>query len=83
MLGFFGAIRHLTGDINAASVSSALSGAKAIPLPMSGGATFTCDGSVIPALPSVCSEGVQMAVVGADGAPASPRKIDTSGMFAL
>ena len=83
VLAFRSAIQHLTGPITAARVATAMRAAKAVPLPMSGGETFTCDGTAIAVLPSVCSAGVQMAVADANGVPQSPQKIDTTGMFAL
>ena len=83
VLGFFNVLRGLTGDVNAASVAKAMHEATRVPLPMSGGATFTCDGSAIKALPSVCSAGVQMATADASGVAQSPQKIDVSGMFAF
>ena len=83
VLAFRSAIQHLTGNITAARVAAAMHAAKAVPLPMSGGDTFTCDGSAIAVLRSVCSAGVQMAVADANGVPQSPQKIDTTGMFAL
>jgi branched-chain amino acid transport system substrate-binding protein len=83
VLAFHSAIQDLTGNISAARVAAAMHDAKGVPLPMSGGGTFTCDGSAIKVLPSVCSAGVQIAVADANGVPQSPQKIDTTGMFAL
>jgi branched-chain amino acid transport system substrate-binding protein len=83
VLGLHAAISGVAGDVTAAKVAQAMGAAVAVPLPMSGGATFTCDGSAIAVLRSVCSAGVQMAVSDSHGVPQSPEKIDTTGMFAF
>jgi branched-chain amino acid transport system substrate-binding protein len=41
--------------INASVVTSSFRAAKALPLFMGGGATFTCDGKQVPKLPALCS----------------------------
>jgi branched-chain amino acid transport system substrate-binding protein len=83
VLGFFGAIGELSGEVTAAAVDEAMRASAGVPLPMSGGSTYTCDGKAIPLLPSVCSANVQVATVDADGAPGSPTTIDITGMIAL
>jgi hypothetical protein len=54
-------------DVTPAAVLSALSKANGIPLPLAPGLTLTCNGSVITALPDVCSAGVYMYKLSSSG----------------
>ncbi|MFD1813301.1 ABC transporter substrate-binding protein [Rhodococcus gannanensis] len=54
MLGFVRAVQGLTGDVTKETVGNALRGAKDIPLPAAEGVTFTCDGTAIPGMSSIC-----------------------------
>lgn len=44
-----------TGDLTAASITTALHSAKDIPMPLGLGAKLTCDGTALAAFPAVCS----------------------------
>ncbi|MCM3921801.1 ABC transporter substrate-binding protein [Frankia sp. AiPs1] len=55
VLGLVRAVAGITGEITPASMSTALSAAKNVPLPAGHGITFTCDGKAIPAFKAICT----------------------------
>jgi branched-chain amino acid transport system substrate-binding protein len=56
----------VAGDPTAETVDTALAGAREVPLPLFDGATFTCDGRVIPRWPAVCAAYALQGVVEGD-----------------
>ncbi|MCM3920151.1 ABC transporter substrate-binding protein [Frankia sp. AiPs1] len=55
MMSFIRAAQGIRGDISPAAVIAAVKSAKNVPLPIGHGITFTCDGTALPPLVSVCS----------------------------
>ncbi|MEV0354889.1 ABC transporter substrate-binding protein [Nocardia sp. NPDC050697] len=55
VLALAGATDGIQGEVNAASIKEALRAAKGVEMPAGGGITFTCDGTAVPMLPSICS----------------------------
>jgi branched-chain amino acid transport system substrate-binding protein len=56
-----------SGDVTAATVLHQVETVKNVVLPLSGGITFTCDGSAIPLLKSVCSSSAAVGIVSGSG----------------
>jgi branched-chain amino acid transport system substrate-binding protein len=58
-VGMLGLVRAANAnkvtEPTAANLLAAMKTAKAVPLPLGGGNTFTCDGSAVPSLPAICS----------------------------
>ena len=69
VLGLYRVIENLTGDISPATVTGALKAAKDIPLPIGAGLKFTCNGTAIPQLPSICSKTLLVGPVDSEGKP--------------
>jgi branched-chain amino acid transport system substrate-binding protein len=67
--------------VNAAAVLHEAQSAQGIPIPLSGGQTFTCDGKAIPRLSSVCSSSAAVGVVGNGYAVSHVKVYDTSSLF--
>jgi branched-chain amino acid transport system substrate-binding protein len=57
VMNLAGALRTIPvgTTVDAAATTSALRAAKAVPLFLGGGATYTCDGTAFPGLKSLCS----------------------------
>ncbi|WP_067662757.1 ABC transporter substrate-binding protein [Nocardia miyunensis] len=72
MLGLVRAAQGVTGDPNAAAISTAIKSAQNVPLPAGHGITFTCNGSTIAQLPSICSTQLVTVTVD-DGKPTDPQ----------
>ncbi len=70
-----------TGDVTAASVLDRVKTAKDIPIPLSGGITFTCDGTAIPLLKSVCSAATSIGVLNAKGEAENLKQVDPGPLF--
>ncbi|HWF21098.1 MAG TPA: ABC transporter substrate-binding protein [Acidimicrobiales bacterium] len=70
-----------TGDVSASTIQSQLESRKNVPLPLSGGLTFTCNGTAIPLLKSVCSATTYLGVLTAKGQIASAQKFNSSALF--
>lgn len=71
MLGLVRATQGLQGEPTAAAVAAALGSAKNVPMPAADGISFTCDGTVMPMLPAVCTDQVIRATV-RDGKATDP-----------
>jgi branched-chain amino acid transport system substrate-binding protein len=67
--------------LTAATVLHDVQSAQGVPIPLSGGQTFTCDGKAIPRLPSVCSSSAAVGVVGNGYAVSHLKVYDTSSLF--
>ncbi|MDO8389769.1 MAG: ABC transporter substrate-binding protein [Actinomycetota bacterium] len=71
-----------TGDIDNASIMTAMKAAADIEMPFTGGLTYTCDGTAIPILANVCSAQFSMATVAADGTLSDFTQVDASEAYA-
>lgn len=72
MLAVVRATQGVTGDPTGAAVATAIKSAQNVPLPAGHGITFTCDGSAMAQLPSVCTTQAVTATV-SDGKPTDPQ----------
>lgn len=82
MMGLVNLLNGYTGDIDNASLLAAIKAAKPAPIPLSGGLTFTCDGTAIPILANVCSGAMQMAVVDDKGGLSDFTPVDAGEAYA-
>ncbi|MBX6389565.1 MAG: ABC transporter substrate-binding protein [Frankia sp.] len=67
LLSFGRALEGLTGEVTPEAVLEAFKSAKDVPLFLGGGITFSCDGSAVAFLPSVCSGDTLIGVLNAEG----------------
>ena len=74
MLGLVRAAQGLTGDVSAANLIAAIKSASNVPLPLGHGITFTCSGTALPGLISVCSTSTISEEM-AGGKPTNPQVI--------
>ena len=70
-----------SGPVTAAGVNKQIRTAKNVLLPLSDGATFTCNGKIIPSLRSVCSVVTQIGTLKANGIATDIKNIDASSLF--
>jgi branched-chain amino acid transport system substrate-binding protein len=82
VLSLVNLMKGYTGTVDAAGVMQQIQTAKDVPIPLSGGSTFTCDGKAIPVLKNVCSGSVGLGVLDAQGRLGKPQQIDVSPLFA-
>lgn len=71
MLGLVRGAQGVQGEPTAAAVGEALASATDVPMPAADGITFTCNGSAMPMMPTVCSNQIIRATV-EDGRAISP-----------
>jgi len=64
VLALLGIMKGYSGPVTAAAVLQQTEAAKNVVLPLSGGITFTCNGTAIPLLKGVCSAATSLGVVG-------------------
>jgi branched-chain amino acid transport system substrate-binding protein len=84
VLGFAHAMSGLTGDVTPASVQTAFQTMSPQPLPLSGGATFQCNGKQISFAPAVCATGVLEATLDTSGSTTGGFKpLDVSSLLKL
>jgi branched-chain amino acid transport system substrate-binding protein len=81
MMTVVGLMDGVTGDVNAASILERLRAAKAVPLFLGDGASFTCDGSVIPLFKNVCSATTAVGTADAAGKLKDAKRVDTAPLF--
>jgi branched-chain amino acid transport system substrate-binding protein len=81
--GFTRITAGVTGDVTAASITTAAKAAGPLPLPLSGGLEFNCDGQQIAITPGVCSSGLIYAALDAEGAPGEFKPLDATGLYSL
>jgi len=74
-------MKGYTGPVTAATVRHQAQTAQKVPIPFSGGQTFTCDGKAIPRLTSVCSSSAALGVVGSGYAVKDVHVYDPSSLF--
>lgn len=82
MMAVVNAFKGYSGPVDNASLMAAMKAAKDVPIPLSGGLTYTCDGKALAILPSVCSMQVQIGTVDAKGIISNLKKIDAAAAFA-
>ena len=70
-----------SGDVTAATVLHQVETVKNVVLPLSGGITFTCDGTAIPLLKSVCSSAATIGTVNGSGAVSNTQTYDPTPLF--
>lgn len=71
----------VTGPITAAVATDQAKTAVDTPMWLSGGLTFTCDGTAIPLLPNLCSAQFQIGTVDATGQVSGLEPVDASALF--
>jgi len=71
----------VTGPITAAVATDQAKTAVDTPMWLSGGLTFTCDGTAIPLLPNLCSAQFQIGTVDAAGEVSGLEPVDASALF--
>ncbi|MYR06894.1 ABC transporter substrate-binding protein [Gordonia sp. SID5947] len=77
MLGLVRATAGLTGDVTPESVGTAIKKAQKVELPAGDGITFTCDGTAIPGLKSLCGD-TMIVLTMKDGELTDPTKVSVS-----
>jgi branched-chain amino acid transport system substrate-binding protein len=75
------AMKGFHGAVTKASVNKQIETAKDVVEPLSDGATFTCNGKVIPSLPSVCSVATQIGTLKANGQAKDLKTINAAALF--
>lgn len=70
-------------DVTAAGITDQAKTAQDVPIWLSGGLTFTCDGTAIAILPNICSAQFQIGTVSADGTVSDLQPIDASALFVV
>jgi branched-chain amino acid transport system substrate-binding protein len=81
MLTLSGLMKGYTGSVTAATVLHQAQTAQGVPIPFSGGQTFTCNGKAIPRLTSVCSSSAAVGVVGSGYTVKDVHVYDPSPLF--
>ena len=71
----------VTGPITAAVATEQAKTAVDTPMWLSGGLTWTCDGTAIPILPNLCSAQFQIGTVDATGEVSGLEPVDASALF--
>jgi branched-chain amino acid transport system substrate-binding protein len=69
------------GEVTAEGVITQAKTATDVPMWLSGGLTFTCDGTAIPLLPNLCSAQFQIGTVDATGVVSGLEPVDASALF--
>jgi branched-chain amino acid transport system substrate-binding protein len=80
ILGFARAMSGATGEVTPDSVRSTFASAQPQPMPLLTGETFKCDRSLYKLTPAVCSTGMAVATLDADGNPTKMQSVDTRDM---
>ncbi|PXW32728.1 ABC transporter substrate-binding protein [Nocardia sp. 348MFTsu5.1] len=75
MLGLIRATESVQGtDTSAAAIIAAIKAAKDVPVPAAEGLTFTCNGTALPPLTSICGKGSIVLTI-KDGQPTDPQTV--------
>ncbi|MGV9709044.1 ABC transporter substrate-binding protein [Gordonia sp. NPDC003424] len=69
LLGFVRATNSVTGDPTPAALKAALKSSKNVEMPAGGGITFTCNGTAVPQMPSICSSQMLYGTINDQGVP--------------
>jgi branched-chain amino acid transport system substrate-binding protein len=78
VVGFARAMTALTGDITPSTIHAALASMTPQPLPLLDGQTFKCDRALFTLTPAVCSSGIAIITLDADGNPKNTEAFDTA-----
>jgi branched-chain amino acid transport system substrate-binding protein len=70
-----------SGPVTAAAVKKQVMTVQNVPVPLSGGITFTCNGKAIPLLPSVCSSELKVGKVSSAGVLSGLQLYDPTPLF--
>ena len=81
VVAFARAMTGLTGEVTADSVRSALESADPQPMPLLDGQTFKCDRTLFQLTPPVCSSGIAIVTLDADGHPKDTEVFDTESII--
>src|SRR3546814_7390987 len=77
------AMEGLTGDVTAETVLAQMKAAADVPLWMAEGQTFTCDGSTVAIMPTVCSVSFFVGPLTEDGEVENPVAVDATPLFEM
>jgi branched-chain amino acid transport system substrate-binding protein len=80
VLGFARAMSGSTGEVTPDSVRATFASAQPQPMPLLSGETFKCDGTLFKLTPAVCSTGMAVATLDADGNVVKMEPVDTRDM---
>ena len=69
VMALVGATKNLQGQTDAAGIKQAVKSAQNVEMPAGGGVTFTCNGSAVPQMPSVCSRQMLIGKLDDKGVP--------------
>ncbi|MGW5381197.1 ABC transporter substrate-binding protein [Nocardia sp. NPDC003963] len=69
LMALAAAAGDIQGDITPASLAEALRTATAVEMPAGGGITFTCDGTAVPQMASICSRQMLIGEINDQGVP--------------
>ncbi|MGW4119619.1 ABC transporter substrate-binding protein [Nocardia sp. NPDC004711] len=69
VMALAGATKSLQGQADAAGIAQALKASKKVEMPAGGGVTFTCDGTAVPQMPSICSRQMLIGTLNDKGVP--------------
>jgi branched-chain amino acid transport system substrate-binding protein len=75
------AMKGYTGPVTAATVINRLQTTKNVPIPLSGGLTFTCNGTAVPILKSICSVQTKLGVLTATGKLTNLKTYNPAALF--
>ncbi|MGA4792015.1 ABC transporter substrate-binding protein [Nocardia sp. AB354] len=69
VMALVGATKNLQGQADAAGIKQALKTAQNVEMPAGGGITFTCNGTAVPQMPSICSHQMLIGKINDKGVP--------------
>ncbi|WP_280217645.1 ABC transporter substrate-binding protein [Nocardia neocaledoniensis] len=69
VMALYGVTSSIQGDVTATAIKEALKTARTVEMPAGGGITFTCDGTAVPQMPSICSRQMLIGEVNEQGVP--------------
>ena len=78
VLAFARAMAGVTGELTPAAVQTGLTAMQSQPQPLLAGQTFRCDHALFPLTPAVCSSGIAIVTLDADGKPKSSAVFDAA-----
>jgi branched-chain amino acid transport system substrate-binding protein len=81
VLSLLSIMHGYSGPVTAAAVKKQVMTVQNVPVPLSGGITFTCNGKAIPLLPSVCSSELKVGKVSSAGVLSGLQLYDPTPLF--
>jgi branched-chain amino acid transport system substrate-binding protein len=81
VLSLLSIMHGYSGPVTAAAVKKQVMTVQNVPVPLSGGITFTCNGKAIPLLPSVCSSELKVGKVSSAGVVSGLQLYDPTPLF--